>query len=192
MHYYLYKITNNVNNKIYIGIHQTSNLNDGYFGSGKMLHRAINKYGKCKFTKEIIEYFDNREEMIANEKLIVNSKFVKSTRTYNMVEGGLGSFSYINSLPGQGHSKHQQKRAAKLAGAKHKEKMLEDTVYRENWTKANSKSQSAKWESGRTGNTKGSTIWISNFDLQKSFCINSLLYPHYYDQGWLRGRKFRI
>jgi hypothetical protein len=192
MYYYLYKITNTVNNKIYIGIHQTNNLDDEYFGSGLMLHRAINKYGKCNFFKEIIEYFDSSEAMAAREKQIVNSKFVKSTRTYNIVEGGLGSFSYINSLPNQGHSKQQQCKAAKLAGTKHKEKMLVDTAYRENWIIANARSQSAKWESGRIGNTKGTTVWISHYDLQKSYCINSSLYPHYYDQGWSRGRKFRI
>jgi len=192
MYYYLYKITNTVNNKIYIGIHQTTNLDDGYFGLGLLLRRAIKKYGKCYFLKEIIEYFDNSDAMAAKEKQIVNSKFVKSTRTYNVVEGGLGSFSYINSLPNQGHPKEQQSKAAKIAGTKHKEQMLVDAEYRKKWISANARSQAAKWAAGRTGNVKGSTMWISHLDLQKSYCINSLLYPHYYDQGWRRGRKFRI
>ena len=38
------KITNLVNEKIYIGAHQTSDLNDGYMGSGKIIKRAIEKF----------------------------------------------------------------------------------------------------------------------------------------------------
>ena len=41
MYYYLYKITNKINQKVYIGVHTTSNMEDGYMGSGKYLKRAI-------------------------------------------------------------------------------------------------------------------------------------------------------
>lgn len=43
-HYiYIYKITNTINNKIYIGRHTTENINDGYMGSGRLLVQAQEK-----------------------------------------------------------------------------------------------------------------------------------------------------
>lgn len=43
MFYTIYQITNNVNGKIYISMHQTKNLDDGYMGSGIMLRNAYKK-----------------------------------------------------------------------------------------------------------------------------------------------------
>ena len=52
--YIVYKITNQINGKFYIGVHATSDVNDGYMGSGKYLKRAQNKHGIENFTKEIL------------------------------------------------------------------------------------------------------------------------------------------
>jgi hypothetical protein len=90
--YTIYKITNKINSKYYIGKHQTKDLNDGYMGSGKILKRAIEKHGLDNFTKEILFIFDNEEHMNAKEKELV----VVSEETYNFCEGGKGGFGYIN------------------------------------------------------------------------------------------------
>lgn len=96
MYYYLYKIINKINGKFYIGVHKTSNLEDDYMGSSKILTRAINKYGIDNFTKEILEYFDNEEQMYKREKEIVNPELIKSKKSYNVNIGGHG-FYYINN-----------------------------------------------------------------------------------------------
>lgn len=98
MYYLIYKITNNVNNKIYIGKHQTENKDDGYMGSGKIIKRAIEKYSIDKFTKEILYECNSLEEMNEKEAEIVNEEFVSRLDTYNIKLGGQGGFDYINNF----------------------------------------------------------------------------------------------
>lgn len=94
MFYTIYKTTNLLNNKFYIGKHQTLDPNDNYLGSGKLLKRAIEKHGRENFKKEILYIFDNEVSMDAKEKELV----VLSEESYNLIEGGHGGFGYINRV----------------------------------------------------------------------------------------------
>ena len=94
MFYTVYKITNNINKKYYIGKHQTKDLNDGYMGSGKLLKRAIKKYGLDNFSKEILHVFQTEQEMNDKEKELV----ILQEMCYNLCEGGKGGFGYINDM----------------------------------------------------------------------------------------------
>ena len=96
MYFVIYKTTNLINNKIYVGCHITSDINDGYLGSGKILNQAIKKYGINSFSKEILHIFDNPEEMFNKEKEIVNEEFVSRKDTYNLTLGGGGGWYYVN------------------------------------------------------------------------------------------------
>lgn len=87
-YHYFYKITNLINGKYYYGIHSTNNLNDGYMGSGAYLHKAYKKYGIENFYKEILKYFDNRNELVKYEEEIVNEMVVKDNQSYNISIGG--------------------------------------------------------------------------------------------------------
>lgn len=90
MFYTIYKVTNKVNGKFYIGKHQTSNLDDGYMGSGILIAKAIKKYGSESFEKDILFVFDNEEEMNSKEIEIVNINLIEDSKCYNVGLGGQG------------------------------------------------------------------------------------------------------
>lgn len=72
MYYGLYKITNLVNGKMYIGQHVTDNLDDGYMGSGKLMKRALSKYGAENFRKEWLGFYEDEEELNYMERVFVD------------------------------------------------------------------------------------------------------------------------
>jgi group I intron endonuclease len=99
---YVYKITNKINNKVYIGksdnpskrcIRHFSTAKTGYNKNHKYqyIHRAINKHGKDNFVFEVIETCDSSEIALEREVYWIkelnanNSKF-----GYNLTNGGDG------------------------------------------------------------------------------------------------------
>lgn len=105
MVYIVYKTTCLVNNKIYIGVHQTENPNifDGYLGRGffinrnhylknpcSPLHYAIIKYGVENFKRETLYEFNTEEEAYKMEEILVTEEFIKRSDTYNVAIGGKG------------------------------------------------------------------------------------------------------
>lgn len=83
----IYKTTNLINGKIYIG--QDTKNNPKYLGSGKILKHAMKKYGKDKFIKEIIETCENIDKLNEREKYWITE--LNSTNKeigYNVTFGG--------------------------------------------------------------------------------------------------------
>lgn len=87
-HYLVYQITDNLNMKIYIGVHVTLNVNDGYMGSGVALQKAFKEFGIKNFSKTILYDFTNKEKMLNKEAELVNESFIKREDTYNIILGG--------------------------------------------------------------------------------------------------------
>ena len=90
MIFIIYKTTNVVNGKFYIGKHiQYKESFDGYYGSGSLLTKAIKKYGKDNFVRETLFEFDN-EEAAYQQEIKVISENLSNPLCYNLRPGGTG------------------------------------------------------------------------------------------------------
>lgn len=87
---YIYKTTNILNGKIYIGLSKYNpDENPKYLGSGYILRKAIKCYGEEFFDKEILETCDTKEKLCERERYWIQT--LKSNYRdigYNICEGG--------------------------------------------------------------------------------------------------------
>lgn len=94
MYNFVYITKNLINNKIYIGVHSSNRLNDGYLGSGQLLKKAIKKYGRDNFNREILQFFKNKEDAYNLEMELVDNEFVSRDDTYNLMTGGRAGYKH--------------------------------------------------------------------------------------------------
>jgi hypothetical protein len=71
-------------------MHSTNDLEDGYLGSGKRLRYSVRKHGKENHIKEILEFFDNREDLAKREAEIITENEIAKKDCMNLVLGGGG------------------------------------------------------------------------------------------------------
>jgi len=103
--YTVYQTTCLANGKIYIGVHKTRDPDDRYLGSGNLISRAVKKYGRDQFQKEVLFIFESRAEAYAKEKELVTAAFAKRADTYNLREGGaIGG--WYDGQKGEKNSQH--------------------------------------------------------------------------------------
>jgi hypothetical protein len=81
----VYKTTNLINGNFYVGVH--TGLRESYLGSGRNLHRSIDKYGRDNFSRETV-FEGTPEECLELEEFIVDEEFVARRDTYNIAVGG--------------------------------------------------------------------------------------------------------
>lgn len=94
----IYRITNLLTDRVYIGRHCTNKINDSYMGSGKKLLDDIKKYGKDQFKKEILYVFDTTDEMICKEIELIRYLFKNNIDTYNISRQGTGLLTHTEAV----------------------------------------------------------------------------------------------
>lgn len=132
----LYKTTCKVTENFYIGVHSTTDLEDGYLGSGKRLSRSVEKYGRENHVREILEFSENREELMKREREIVNDELLENQKCMNLKKGGEGGFT---------NADHVLK--CSIAGKrKFLEKMKNDISFRNKMKEINSEKTKRVWK----------------------------------------------
>lgn len=112
--FYIYRITNKINGKTYIGQHKYKDLNDKYIGSGKLIKRAQKKYGMENFEKEIlysrIQYKETADDM---ERFAIAKERALGKAEYNLAAGGGGASEYHYRLSDETKQKMSEARKGK-------------------------------------------------------------------------------
>jgi len=196
-------------------MHSTTNLEDGYLGSGKRLRYSIRKYGKENHIKEILEFLPTREELIIRESEIVNKVLLTDKLCMNIKEGGQGGF--INE-------DHRLK-CSKAGNKAFSEKLKNDPEFKKkfsetkrqnlfdeildgrrkpiteiggcDWTGRKHKESSKKLVGEKNSitqkgekNSQYGTYWITKNNVNKK--IKSIELDSYLNDGWVRGVKSKI
>ena len=222
MFYTVYKITNMLDGKIYIGAHKTSKLDDDYMGGGKYLKRAQKKHGIENFEKEILEVFDNSEAMYEMESVLVTPEFITRKDTYNLKEGGKGGFDYLNN--DYDDMVLRNINAGKLSSQKEAHKKIKwlienDSVWFEKLNKKRTNLLNKRYKEGLSGSFNGKkhseetkkkiskakigqcvgsansqfgTMWVHSLAEKTSKKIKKEDFSDWEVKGWLRGRKMKF
>lgn len=216
--HYLYKTTCLVTGRYYIGMHSTTNLEDGYMGSGKRLRYSIRKHGKENHVKEILEFFGSRELLVEAERNVITPDMLVDNMCMNLKEGGSGGFISIE----------QQRYRSKCANQALLEKRKKDNEFNSSWLEKKRsglknayatgklKPNCKAWNKGKvltdehkknigetnsikqrgSSNSQYGTCWVNRNQENKK--IPKELLDTYLKDGWLKGRylteqsKFQI
>lgn len=216
MHHYVYLIENLVNHKVYIGKHSTENLEDGYMGSGKLLGKAIVKYGLENFRKRILRTCSSEEEAFTYERELVNEDFVARNDTYNLQIGGEGgSWSSANQdTPECRATKQRAARAShkvtwavgsrfreghrRRLSERNRQKHASGEIKAPDWTGRRHNEESkrkigeanSRHQSGE-GNSHFGKMWIHHPELKQSKLITKDELEQHLINGWLKGRRLK-
>ena len=203
--HYIYKTTCNVTGKWYVGMHSTSNLEDGYMGSGKRLRYSIRKHGKDNHAKEILEYLKTREALVLREIEIVTKELIADDKCMNLKEGGYGGFSSEEHMIKchNGASEWQKNNWKNGIFRSKIEKVLLENVKKAHqngrikYNTFNDKTHSEKTKQLMSEQRKGTgigetnsqygTCWVIKDDINKK--IKKEDFETYQLDGWLKGRK---
>ena len=210
-YHFIYKTTNLINNKFYVGMHSTDDLEDGYFGSGKIIHYSVNKHGIENHKVEILEFFDSREALKRREAEIINEELLANQLNMNLKFGGEGGWDHVEISPEE--LKERQRNGGKSSGkrngplngfksglgSEHIRKKSAETINDryEKWNiwhkgikrSAKTKERNSLASKGEKNSQYG-TCWVCKNDEVKKVPKEEL--QKWLSLGWQKGRKLSM
>jgi len=216
--HYLYKTTCLITGRYYVGMHSTSNLDDGYMGSGKRLRYSMRKHGVENHKKEIIAFFDTRELLVEAEKKAITPEMITDNDCMNIMSGGTGGFSseehknkFLTIGVKNGRQKTNSKLKEKFGGEENwltnfnsyvSQKAWKNKTYREsklknlNWVDRKHSdetkqlmSESSKGMGVGSTNSQYGTCWITRGGENKKIKKEEI--DRFIQQGWFNGRTIK-
>ena len=204
-YHYIYKITR-FDGAYYLGLHSTDDLEDGYFGSGKRLWYSVNKHGKDKHSKEILEFLPDRESLALREKEIVCKELLEDKMCLNIALGGDGGWNHIDRSEIWERPGHREKVSASLSATlKNQHEILSERAKRlctadrlqvahnkRTLGKKHSEETKIKMRASHKGlqngekNSQYGTCWVTNGKPEK---IKKEQLSEYLAKGYSLGRK---
>lgn len=162
---FIYKITNKVNNKLYIGL--TTHTIDKRFkehifaarsfkklgrGKNSALYSAINKYGEINFKIEQIDTATDLNELKQKERYWIKTLNTIAHNGYNLIHGGERQELHIETkrkigLANSGRKPNEAQKAALTLGHKRKQRKL----FRKDLISGEIKAYSSLYEAGLEG-----------------------------------------
>lgn len=115
---YIYRTTNEVNHKTYIGQHKKDYFDEKYLGSGVLIKQAIREYGRFNFSLTLLKVCFSEKELNEEEQKIIKLEREKGHAEYNISDGGTGAKGVKlvdNPKYGIYHTEERRKKLAELA-----------------------------------------------------------------------------
>lgn len=213
LYHFIYRTTNTINGNYYIGMHSTSDLNDGYMGSGRRITNSLRHNGRSNHKFEILEYLPDRKSLAKREFEIVNEELLNDSKCLNLMLGGEGggfiNESHMKKCCDAGREKlaellkdpeYKKEFGLKTGGSEtwkklHKEgKVKYDTFTGKSHTEESKKSigeRNSILQKGES-NSQFGKIWIRNLELKETIKIYQSELEHYLESGWERGRLIDV
>ena len=161
---YIYKTTNKINNKIYIGQHISSSFDIKYKGSGVSLSYAIKKYGWNSFYTEILEECDSLDQMNEREGYWIDY--------YNSTDPSIG----YNLDSGGSNNKHSEITKEKMSKAALGKK--KSPIHCQNISKAKTGTTHDPWQAGK--------VWVMKGE--ERYLLPKKEAQKYLDQGFINAK----
>lgn len=211
--HFIYKTTCLITNNFYIGMHSTSNMEDGYMGSGKRIRYSLNKHGVENHKIEHLEFFQSRNELAKREAELVNESLLHDSHCMNLKFGGEGGWDAAKKY-NKGRPRSDKTKLAISLGIKHFLKYDSRALYflqqASNTLKQAHKDGKIKYDTF-TGkfhseetkrkislanskmkgikNSQYGTCWIYSLIKQRNMKIKKDQLDSYQENGWIKGRK---